>query len=99
MDHRNAGVAEIHEYSSVAMLLLDKDNQIVDLDEFDINRNLQAEFKVAKRGKYFMIPLTSGCSLMDQEIGSPAAITDKNGVLTDKAKVVLYGIFQRLDCL
>ena len=38
--------------------------ELKDIDEFDIDRDLQAEFNIEETGKYILLPINSGCSLI-----------------------------------
>lgn len=69
-------------------------HHVVDIDEFDCQRDLQATFEIEKPGTYKVVPLTSGCSfippaqLLYKKVDD-SAILDMDCKLTDKAKAIL----------
>jgi len=105
-DHRIPFVGQNFPYMSIAICLVKKTEnedcsvryELVDFDEFECWRDLQAKFEIEEAGTYIIVPATTGCALVDSCKGTGgtstskprvAQIVDKNGHLTDLAKLTL----------
>ena len=101
-------------YMSIAIALIQKvtnddysvSYKLMSFDEFECQRDLQAQFSIEQKGTYIILPITTGCSFVSPLacFGSkkipnhkPAFIIDKNCKLTPLAKITLRKIFERLD--
>ena len=115
IDHKSALHRQNFPYMSIAIALVKKFQnkdfsvgyKIINFDEFECQRDLQAQFLIEEPGTYIVVPVTTGCSLVSPYASSndksnassqkTAQITNKNGKLTDLAKLTLSQVFLRLD--